>query len=178
MVTRLTQDIPPEIVKLGPQVVGFFQSVIDNLGGSSSSGVSQTDFDALETRVDTLEATDTFTSADQTITSAGTLTIPHGLGAAPSKVWAYLICQSGERGYTAGDVVAVPVGVGIYTVAGTSTVTADYGFSLVVTSTNLNVRFATASVGVSVFLLLSQATGLVEFGTNDTAWKLRLVAAL
>lgn len=53
----------------------------------------------------TSQFTLTFTSTDQTITSAGLLTLAHSLGTAPKFVNLELVCQTGEFGYTAGDVV-------------------------------------------------------------------------
>jgi hypothetical protein len=183
-VVRLTQDIPPELVKLGPQVVGFFQSILDNLGGSSESGgdgVSQADFDALEVRVDDLEddvGTGSFTSSDLTITEGTTLAaIPHGLGAAPTKVWAYLVCQTAEHGYSIGHVLAIPCGAFTYTEGGASVTTHPSGIALVIDATNLTVTYANSGGGgATAFQILSLSTFLTVFATN-ASWKLRLVAA-
>lgn len=52
----------------------------------------------------------TFTSADQVITAAGTLTIAHGLGAAPRSVAGWLTNTSDDAGYIVGQKVFVPIG--------------------------------------------------------------------
>jgi hypothetical protein len=49
------------------------------------------------------------TSADQTITTGGTINIAHGLGAIPSLVVPYLKCTSTDVGYSVGDVVLAPL---------------------------------------------------------------------
>ena len=46
-----------------------------------------------------------FESAEQTITSAGALTIAHGLGRAPILLWFILVCVTDEDGWVAGDKV-------------------------------------------------------------------------
>jgi hypothetical protein len=51
-----------------------------------------------------------FTSSDQTITSAGSLTIAHGLGSAPFEWSAYLKCNTAEEGYTAGQIIKITQG--------------------------------------------------------------------
>lgn len=53
-----------------------------------------------------------FVSALQTITSAGSLTIPHGLGAVPIIVLAYLQCTSAELNYSVGNIVPIAINPG------------------------------------------------------------------
>lgn len=51
--------------------------------------------------------TKSFVSSQQTITSAGTLTIAHGLGVAPALVFGELVNQTPELGYTAGQTISI-----------------------------------------------------------------------
>ena len=76
-----------------------------------------------------------FTSSDQTITSAGALTIAHGLGVTPTLVAVRLRCTTAEGGYSIGDLLFVPA-----TQASDSTVDTG-GVSIVPDATNLNIRF-------------------------------------
>ena len=101
------------------------------------------------------EAFKTFVSADQTITTAGALTLPHGLGAAP-RVWGFaLVCQTEELGYSAGDVTNI-VGGGI------TGVSPD--------STNLNVRYHAGSPQV-----VHKSTG-TQSSVTPSKWKARFFA--
>jgi hypothetical protein len=190
VVTRLTQDIPPELVKLGPQVVGFLQSILDNLGGASESGdgVSQADFDALEVRVDDLESgggSGSFTSTDQTITASTLLTIPHGLGAEPSKIAAWLIpLGSVEGNYPAGRPVSVSTNGVMYTTSGG--LLRNLGVTVSADATNLYAVYGAGDTGAvppPVFQLHALSTGGaytigVLFAATNASWTLRLIAEL
>jgi hypothetical protein len=48
-----------------------------------------------------------FESSEQTITSAGALTLAHGLGAVPKLIMFEVICKTAEDGYSIGDLLAV-----------------------------------------------------------------------
>jgi hypothetical protein len=56
----------------------------------------------------TTAITKVFTSSNQTITSAGTLTIAHGLGVAPSLLQVLITCTTAADGYSVGDTFAYP----------------------------------------------------------------------
>lgn len=51
-----------------------------------------------------------FTSTEQAITSAGTLSLVHGLGVKPSLTQCSLICKVAEFGYSIGDDIDMPSG--------------------------------------------------------------------
>lgn len=104
-----------------------------------------------------------FTSSDQTITSGGALTIAHGLGVVPSVIQTRLVCQTGENGYTAGDVLVINV---------TNAMALNRGLSMVLDSTNLNVRYGSDA---AAFDVLNKTTGTAATITNAN-WKLRLMA--
>lgn len=76
-----------------------------------------------------------FSSADQTVTAGGSLTIAHGLGRIPIFAWLVLKCATGEFGYTAGDLVFWD---GMHPIGGVS---AGEGVAIVPDATNLNIRY-------------------------------------
>lgn len=76
-----------------------------------------------------------FISADQTITSGGELTLPHGLSTVPFMVQAYLICQTADFGFSRGDIVLANLE--------SNDETQNYGASIVVDATNIYIRFGT-----------------------------------
>jgi len=96
----------------------------------------------------------TFESSAQTITSAGALTIAHGLGGKPDMVWCYLKCTSADAGYSVGDEIIFqqPFDVG-----------ANKGFSIVRDATNLVIRFASSA---TVFGYGNKSTGAFGNLTN------------
>lgn len=109
-----------------------------------------------------LPLTKEFVSAQQTITSAGALTITHGLGARPKFVAAELVCITAEAGYVAGDVVQAHIG------AFASDSVAAYGAGIKLTSTDIVVRFASGS---QVYYVTHATTGVATSLTNAN-WRL------
>jgi hypothetical protein len=105
----------------------------------------------------------TFTSADQTITSAGALTLAHGLGATPDFIQVFLVCQTAQLNYAAGDIVLVNSSMD----AGNNN-----GITIVPDATNLNCRFGSAA---AAFEALNKTTGAGGALTNAN-WKVRLIA--
>lgn len=98
-----------------------------------------------------------YTSGNQTITAAGSLTLAHSLGREPIMVTVKLVCQTGEGGYTAGDkAIVVNDGQG-----------GAYGCSIVVDSTNLNIRFASSA---QVFVIINKTSG-AAFSITPANWK-------
>jgi hypothetical protein len=102
-----------------------------------------------------LAQSDIFVSADQTITGAGSLTLAHGLGAAPRLVLIAMVCQTAEIGYSIGDVVQ----------------TGAYGMPATFTdATNIGVRFYNGSQSIP-----HKTTGVSTYITF-TSWKMRFLA--
>lgn len=91
--------------------------------------------------------TKSYTSADQTITKNGSLTLAHSLGAAPKLVTLRLKCVTGELGYSADEVVDVAIN-------------GPKGASAWSDATNVYVRF---SDNIGVFEIVNRTTG------NNTA---------
>lgn len=99
-----------------------------------------------------------FTSSDQTITSAGLLTLAHSLGAAPKLVQCYLVCQTSELGYTAGDIAVIGFGFN------------DQCLSTRIDATNVLIRYGSSGIAVT-----RADTGAGATITNGN-WRLRVKA--
>lgn len=78
-----------------------------------------------------------FTSSNQTITLAGSLTIAHGLGSRPFGVIVEAICLTAELGYSINDIVIVDNG---------ATSGVGEGISIVTDATNINVRYTSSAI--------------------------------
>lgn len=104
-----------------------------------------------------------FTSTDQTITVAGSLTIAHGLGGIPSILTAFLVNQTAEFGYSIGDVVLLQ----------DFGQASNRGISITTTTTNLVCRFGSSSP--TTFDVLNKTTGATDNATNAD-WKIRIFA--
>mgnify|MGYP003627152553 FL=1 len=105
-------------------------------------------------------------SSGQTISSAGTVTVAHGLGVQPTKVWAYIQCTTADNGYSVGDKLYTA-----YAVRDTSA-NRSQGFSLVVDATNWVVRFADYTTPIASVV---KSTGAATYLTNAN-WQLYLGA--
>lgn len=107
--------------------------------------------------------TESFTSTDQTITSAGALTIAHGLSAAPKMIVCKLKCTTGELGFTADDELFINPNMQ----DGTGGSTNGNGVSVVADATNLNIRYGNQS---SAFNVIRKDTGALTSASNAN-WK-------
>lgn len=119
----------------------------------------------LKTYFDTLYAplTNTFTSSQQTITSAGSLTLAHGLAARPNLILAYLICTVTNNGFAVNDVILIAAD----SESGTNT-----GAAIWADSTNINVRYGSSA---QVFQYINKTTGIRNALTNAD-WNFFVVA--
>lgn len=104
---------------------------------------------------------DYFESAEQTITSAGALTIAHGLGREPILLWFTLVCKTDEDGWVAGDEVHLG------SVAGFG-FSASRSFGVKCDTTNILVRYGS---NADVFDYVNFTTGGAVALTN-TNWRL------
>lgn len=77
-----------------------------------------------------------FESTQQTITLAGSLTLPHGLGGEPRMLFAKLVCITADSPYAVGEKVFIPIG----TMSEQSSLNKAIGFS-VNDTTNIRVHF-------------------------------------
>ncbi|MGE0757071.1 MAG: hypothetical protein AB7O38_08625 [Pirellulaceae bacterium] len=108
-------------------------------------------------------STSLYTSTDQTITAAGSLTLAHNLSSTPKFIQISLVCQSANLNYSANDVVPISWGHG-NAMNNNITCTLD--------GTNVNVRIGS---GTNVMAIGNKTTG----GSADidiTKWKLRFYA--
>ena len=101
-----------------------------------------------------------FDSGPQTITSAGLLTLTHGLGREPRLFDFYLVCTSADAGYSVGDKVSA--NINSTTAAANRFNTYDF------TSTQILFRF---SNDAAAFVVGVKSTGVVTVLTNSD-WKL------
>lgn len=106
----------------------------------------------------------TYTSSDQTITSAGTVSLTHGLGGIPDIVQYFLVCQTAENNYSIGDVVAVSID--------NSTSATNLSNNPTLTTTTIDVRYSSAA---NCFAIVSKTTGTLALLTNAN-WRLRVKA--
>lgn len=111
-----------------------------------------------------LAITQSFTSSDQTITSAGQLILAHGLGTIPLIVQHFLVNGTGEHGYSAGDVVQI----GNFG----DDFDRNRGMSVVVDATNITIRFGSLA---QVFNVIDKDDGTIATATN-ASWSLRVRA--
>jgi hypothetical protein len=105
-----------------------------------------------------------YQSTAQTISTAGALTLTHGLGYTPLNVWFALVNVTGEAGYTTGQIVYQ---------GGVTTGTTGQGFSCIVDGTHLTIRFGSAT---SVFSVPHATTGVTTALTNGD-WTVTFFAA-
>lgn len=135
--------------------------------GSANAAQLATDLAALATRVTTLESSlKRFVSAEQTITAAGALTIPHGLGAKPFLVVGSIICKTAELGYAVADEPIVGLGF--------ADAASSYGVSVIADATNLNIRYGSQA---NVFIVGNKGTGAIN-GITLANWRFKLSASL
>ena len=106
----------------------------------------------------------TFTSAEQTITSGGSLALPHGLPTTPVEVFGWLVCKTAEGGYSVNDIVPLTTGY-VVTTASTNSI----GFGCSPDATNINLRYGTLSG--SVFSIINKTTG-ANFNITPGNWRL------
>lgn len=104
-----------------------------------------------------------FESSDQSITAGGLLTLAHGLGVMPRFLDSYLVCQSAEYGWAAGDVLAAGRHFQTHN-------TSPRGQSIWADASNVYVRFSSDS---NTYSVLDKATGGGGPITN-ASWKLRV----
>lgn len=123
---------------------------------------------SLVSRVTVVEGKQIFTkkfiSAQQTITAAGQLVIPHGLGVVPELVTATLVCITAEQGYAVGARIPAQV-----TQVATSALD-NKGGSIQLDTTNLTVRFGNAG-GASNYDTVHATTG-AAVGLSNANWQI------
>lgn len=108
-----------------------------------------------------------YTSAAQTITAAGALTLAHGLGSKPRLVQLRLKCISAEKNYSVNDEI-------FFNPMATGDSGGNEGISIVPDATNLNIRYGSQT---NVFVIVDKTTGasavgdLTKWNVIFDAWK-------
>jgi hypothetical protein len=110
--------------------------------------------------------TESFTSADQTITAAGSLTLAHGLSATPTLIKTYLKCTTAQHNYSVNDEVEVEA------VHVTRASNFGMGASVVPDGTNLNIRFGAHN---NVFDVLDKTSGAIG-NITPSSWRFKIKA--
>ena len=105
--------------------------------------------------------TKSFTSAEQTITSGGTLTLAHSLGVIPEMVQCRLVCKTAEANYSVGDIINADF-------QQTDAAINTLGYAWNVDATNVGIVFGT---NAKVFLTKNKTTNAIIQLTNAN-WKL------
>jgi hypothetical protein len=101
-----------------------------------------------------------YESAQQTITSAGGLTLAHGLGVKPKIMFCVIQCTTAQEGYSIGDEVPIGFPAGV--------TTGNAGIAVIPDATNISIRFGSAA---SVFYVPNRSTGVTANLTNAN-WRL------
>ena len=141
----LNAALVPYTTPVAPLTATDVEAALDQSGGFFAAGFSKS-----------------FTSSAQTITSAGPLTLPHGLIVKPKMVLVRLTCVTGEGGYTAGDTVEIPNGYAYL----------DHGQGIRTDQTNIYVRFGSSA---QVYVVQHDDTGNEEALTNAN-WTVQFIA--
>lgn len=105
------------------------------------------------------EFSGSFVSSQQTVSTAGALTLAHGLGALPILVQFSGVCQTAEGGYSIGDTLIFNNQTGGQ---------GNAGISCVVDTTNLNIKFGEA---LTAIVIINKTNG-TTFGATNGNWKL------
>lgn len=106
--------------------------------------------------------TGSFTSAEQTITSGGLLTIAHGFSTAPKIIQMSAICKTAEFNWSIGDEISVLIDAR----------SGDAGFASYKDSTNIYIRIGSATNPLEI---LNKTTGDSETATKAN-WNLIIEA--
>lgn len=104
-----------------------------------------------------------YVSPEQVITSAGSLTLAHGLGVLPKLYRTSIICKTAEQNYSPGDVVEVG---GFADVTDTGSFTK--GVAIFSDSDNIGIRYVSSA---SAFQVINKTTGASAQVTNAN-WRL------
>ena len=144
----------------GTLTAGFHVGVSIYADGNTDPGAGKIDADDVLISGTSIPFQKSFTSSEQTITVASQLVLAHSLGAVPELVQLRLVNQTGELGYSIGDVVVISPATA------TSSASSDRGFSTVIDSTNITIR-----VSSGVMLLIHKTTGVGTLVTQAN-WKL------
>ena len=141
---------------------------IKAFGVAANQGVIDiTSLSADVAEVRTSGFTKSYTSPEQTITAAGSLTLAHGLGVQPRLLQAVLVCKTAELNYSVNEEVVINLGAIQEWNSGQNSV----GVGVALSTTNLNCRYGSNAV----FYILNKTTGIVT-GITPANWRLKIKA--
>jgi hypothetical protein len=129
--------------------------------GDNDTSLATTAFVTAAVAAAPIVFSEAFESAQQTITSGGSLTIAHGLSTTPTLYQAFLQCTTAEHGYSIGNEIAINPHI---SPAGSN----NRGLVMIPDATNINIRMGSDA---SAFSLLSNTTGASVALTNGN-WAL------
>lgn len=162
------------------EALGYLQDKEDRIAdletqvsAIQSDTSTSTSLASLDTRVTALEAAvpAVYTAADQAITTSAVLgPFAHGLSTIPTKVRAFLVCQTTDAGYAVGDIVPVSTSPVDFWNSGTATHLV-LGCSIAVDATNIYCVLGNVTSGV--FSIINKSSAAYAFITN-ASWKLRI----
>lgn len=158
---EVKKDTVQGIVDLVPNSTETVAGVVEKATNAEMTAGTADKFpDALEVKgyVDSASLlSQSYDSGNQTITSAGGLTLAHGFSSIPKINTFILKCTSAEHGYSVGDEVVVH--------AGALDTAVNRGFSVTVDTTNFVIKFGAAG---NVFTYISKTTGGIVNFTNGS----------
>lgn len=106
---------------------------------------------------------ESFESAEQTITTNGTLSIAHGLSAKPPLLQAVIICKTAEAGYAVGNELVINNGFGPL-----GSDDSSRNINMFADATNIEIKYANSA---QVFAVMNKVSG--NFGTlSNGNWRL------
>ncbi|MCK5600850.1 hypothetical protein KAR91_03215 [Candidatus Pacearchaeota archaeon] len=130
-----------------------------------NDSAKETTIEDLQAQIDALPdiiLTESFTSSEQIITSAGALSLAHNLSSTPYLIIIHTICKTAEYNYSIGD--EIPHAINDVSNAAVN----NLGITVWSDGTNINLRFGSA---VTVFNTLNKTTGASVHLTN-AKWNL------
>lgn len=101
-----------------------------------------------------------YESPEQTITSAGSITLPHSMGVEPVLLQGLLVCKTAQSGFSAGEKVFITVD--------TQESAVGRGMSIVPDATNLTIKYGN---NANVVVVINKSTGTADSCTNAN-WRL------
>ena len=107
-----------------------------------------------------------YVSGNQPITSAGALTLPHGLGSEPKQLFFYLKCLATDGGFTVGQKVVAQMQL-------SNSIEDNKGLTVAVDATNISIRFGS---NAAVFSVVNFSTG-AGTGLANASWALVVEAS-
>lgn len=155
------------------QTINFGQATEIALGTAELATQAETDAGTDDEKIvtplklATNKTNNTFESAEQTITIAGSFTIAHGLSSQPKNYKAFFVCKTAQFGYSVGDEALVRD-------SDANSNGPGWGLAMIPDSTNIFVRYGSFRLAI-----LNKSDGTHEFinATNAANWRVIIRAS-